>query len=261
MNDQLYEINVKRFLQTTEYQLKKLTDIVIRLKEFQEYEDWKNVKQAQLNGSQIIKRIKSDIKEIEKIRHQIVSQLESTSSNKIVAKIDEELKDITKRLQRAAEEIDSLSAPYHTISTSNPTEFIEANYAGPEMFAMKVHTNEYLSKDQELCNSYDQLQKDCEDLKYLMETFSNEIFKQKPTIDAIENNVVETKGHIDSGAANLTVALRYKAISGATSGALIGSLVAGPVGFIAGAKIGAVFGLGGSFFGYILGKLFSKPVL
>ena len=38
---------------------------------FQEYEDWKNVKKAHQNASQIIKRIKSDIKEIKKIRNQI----------------------------------------------------------------------------------------------------------------------------------------------------------------------------------------------
>jgi hypothetical protein len=39
--------------------------------QFQSYEDWKNVKHAQQNASQIIKRIKSDIKEIVKIRTQI----------------------------------------------------------------------------------------------------------------------------------------------------------------------------------------------
>jgi hypothetical protein len=67
------------------------------------------------------------------------------------------------------------------------------------MYEMQIQKNENLAKDQELCNSYDQLQKvsffliirhkiyilnrqihiqkkDCEDLKYLMETFSNEIF-------------------------------------------------------------------------------------
>jgi hypothetical protein len=38
---------------------------------FQTYEDWQNVKAAHLNASQIIKRIKSDIKEIEKIRNQV----------------------------------------------------------------------------------------------------------------------------------------------------------------------------------------------
>jgi ribosomal protein L17 len=74
IDDQIYEINVRRFIQSTEYQMKKLRDCTDRLNEFQRYEDWKNVRQAQLNASQIIKRIKSDIKEIEKIRNQVGKQ-------------------------------------------------------------------------------------------------------------------------------------------------------------------------------------------
>ena len=33
MDDQLYEINVKRFIQSTEYQLKKLNECITRLNE------------------------------------------------------------------------------------------------------------------------------------------------------------------------------------------------------------------------------------
>lgn len=33
MDDQLYEINVKRFIQSTEYQLKKLNECISRLNE------------------------------------------------------------------------------------------------------------------------------------------------------------------------------------------------------------------------------------
>lgn len=33
MNDQIYEINIKRFIQSTEFQLNKLKDCISRLKE------------------------------------------------------------------------------------------------------------------------------------------------------------------------------------------------------------------------------------
>jgi hypothetical protein len=69
LDDQKYEINTKRFIQSTEYQMIKLTDCIAKIKEYQQLQDLSNVKLAQLNASQIIKRIKNDIKEIEKIRN------------------------------------------------------------------------------------------------------------------------------------------------------------------------------------------------
>ena len=54
--------------------------------------------------------------------------------------------------------------------------FLETNYAGPGLFDYHLQKNEYLAEDKDLCKAYDQLQKDCEDLKHLMEVFSNEIY-------------------------------------------------------------------------------------
>ena len=48
------------------------------------------------------------------------------------------------------------------------------------------------------------------------------------------------------------MALKYKGIVGtAASGALIGTIVGGPVGFFAGAKIGALVGIGSGAIGYL----------
>ncbi len=53
-------------------------------------------------------------------------------------------------------------------------------------------------------------------------------------------------------------ALKYKAFGTAASGALIGTVVGGPVGFFAGAKIGAVVGIGSGAIGYLAAKYFKK---
>ncbi|CAF0973397.1 unnamed protein product [Brachionus calyciflorus] len=259
MDEQLYEINIKRFIQTTEYQLNKLKDCINRLREFQSYEDWKNVKQAHLNASQIIKRIKADMKEIEKIRDQIVAQLNNKSSSQIVNKIDEQLKEIARKLHTETMEIESLAAPYHQFELKYQDYFLETGFPAPEMLQYKVEKNEFISQDKELCNSYEQLIRDCEDLKYLMERFSDELYRQKPTIDSIEKNLSTTQELVEEGQNNLRLAVSYKAFTTATGGAFIGTLLGGPVGFIAGAKLGAIAGLSGGVFGYIVSKYMNKP--
>lgn len=48
-----------------------------------------------------------------------VSKLENKSSNPIVNKIDGQLKEITRKLKRETDEIESLSAPYHKFELKN----------------------------------------------------------------------------------------------------------------------------------------------
>ena len=79
------------------------------------------MKHAHINASQIIHKIKADVKEIEKIREEVVSQLEDKSSNMVVNKIDEQLKDVTRRLRRETCQIESLSAPYISFVPKDPT--------------------------------------------------------------------------------------------------------------------------------------------
>lgn len=93
-----------------------------------------------------------------------------------------------------------------------------------------------------------------------MQTFSQEVLSQKPTIDSIEKNISMTNDHVESGALSLRQALNYKAMNTAVGGALIGTCIGGPVGFLAGAKLGAVCGLGSGLIGYYFTKRLGKPV-
>jgi hypothetical protein len=58
----------------------------------------------------------------------------------------------------------------------NQNYILEAGIGGPELYSYEIQTNEFIAQDKSLCSAYDQLQEDCEDLKRIMEIFSNEIF-------------------------------------------------------------------------------------
>jgi syntaxin 17 len=91
-----------------------------------------------------------------------------------------------------------------------------------------------------------------------MHTFSNEIFAQKPTIDTIEKNVNEAQVNVEAGALSLRQALSYKILHTSAGGAFIGTCIGGPLGFMAGAKIGALCGVGSGIIGYFVAKKIQK---
>jgi hypothetical protein len=170
MDEKIYEINIKRFIQSTEYQLKKLSECIVKIHEFQSYEDWRNVKQAQQNASQIIRRIRSDIKQIRQIRAQVIAQLSDKSSSLIVNQIDDKLKEISKRVEIQAKEVDSIHAPYYSYEIKNQDAMLQAGCVSSDPFLFQMKVNQTLAKEKDLCEAYQQLQKDCEDLQVKLET-------------------------------------------------------------------------------------------
>ena len=68
----------------------------------------------------------------------------------------------------------------------------------------------------------------------------------------------DTQNNLDSGSSFLGDSVKYKALGTAASGALIGTVVGGPVGFFAGAKLGAIVGIGSGAIGYLAARYFKK---
>lgn len=261
MDEKIYEINIKRFIQSTEYQLKKLAECCAKIHEFQTYQDWRNVKQAQQNASQIIKRIRSDIKQILQIRSQIVAHLvanHNKPTSLIVTQIDDQLRGISRRVESQAKEIDNIHAPYYSYELKNHDAMLQAGCVAPDPFMFQMKMNETLAKEKDLCEAYQQLQKDCEDLQVIMQHFSEEIFAQKSSVDSIERNVTEAHSNVEAGAVSLKQALNFKILHTAAGGAFVGTCLGGPVGLMAGAKIGALFGLGSGCMAYFVAKRLGK---
>jgi syntaxin 17 len=63
---------------------------------------------------------------------------------------------------------------------------------------------------------------------------------------------------LETGSSYLGDSLKYKAFGTAASGALIGTVVGGPVGFLAGAKLGAIVGIGTGTIGYLAARYLRK---
>lgn len=73
--------------------------------------------------------------------------------------------------------------------------------------------------------------------------------EQKEKVDEIECNVEESSNNVKEGASFLTKAARYRATMYPIAGAVLGGCLGGPVGLIAGIKLGGLAALGCGFIG------------
>lgn len=69
------------------------------------------------------------------------------------------------------------------------------------------------------------------------------IQNQKEMVDNIEENIEETQINVDKGARYIQQASKYKVAAYPIAGAMIGTCIGGPIGLLAGIKIGGLAAL------------------
>jgi syntaxin 17 len=73
--------------------------------------------------------------------------------------------------------------------------------------------------------------------------------EQKEKVDEIEYNTEEAAENVKEGTSLLGRAAKYKAVAYPVAGAVLGGCLGGPVGLIAGMKVGGLAALGCGFIG------------
>ncbi|CAF1475319.1 unnamed protein product, partial [Didymodactylos carnosus] len=112
-------------------------------------------------------------------------------------------------------------------------------------------------EQQRLTESYDMLEQDLQTLKETFNEVALLVQKQKYSVDNTQNILNTATARIKSASSLLHKAVQNRYVTIA-SGACLGSLVGGPVGFMAGIKIGALAAMTGSALGALSVNLIRK---
>lgn len=219
------------------------------------HHDWEKARKEALNGQHVTSQLKSAIREVEEVGQHLSQQDEP-----------EFLKLIEPHIKRALDAIKSFNtASQVLISTqesSSHSNFDVDEENTPQLKQIALQYDEKLleeeieveSKKAQL-ETVENLQHDIEELHDLFNQFAQNVQAQAEPVNQIENNVEAALENVQEGERSLAKAARLKATLYPLTGALLGTCIGGPVGLLAGLKIGAVAALGGTVLGFTSGRV------
>ncbi|KAJ8962977.1 hypothetical protein NQ314_005694 [Rhamnusium bicolor] len=115
-----------------------------------------------------------------------------------------------------------------------------------------------LKQHQEQLNKVENINKDVGELHEIYKHLNEMVETQGQDVDNIEETVESTQNNVESGTRHIIKAHKLKAVAYPVTGAFLGGIIGGPIGLVAGIKIGGIAALGCAIAGYTGGKYFKK---
>lgn len=258
-------LSMKQPIKRLEIPISKFNDVAIphhldllrrhknNIKKFQAARDWDKVQREQINASRLVKQLEQLLHEMDTLRGQVehsdiekFDQLTIKSRNSTISAIREYLEiqfDPPKKIVKP------------TIEDEEELDPIDQRF-------LQLQDQDEDVKRQEAClHAWESLQNDLQQLHQLFIDFNKIIYEQKEHVDRVENSVEGAQLNVQEGNKSLEQASRYKVAAYPLAAAFIGSCLGGPVGLLAGIKLGGLTAIACGLLGYTGGTLVKNKQL
>ncbi|XP_070167723.1 syntaxin-17 [Polyergus mexicanus] len=221
------------------------------IKKYQNQHDWERIRKEHVNVSRIIKQLKELLYQMETLRAQVLDvdidkfdKLTTHARTSIMCAIQEYL-DM---------ELDVSELP--PTSSKNENQETESSFNDNDI-QLQIE-QEDLQHQQTCLHAWNCLQEEIQQLHELFAEFNEIVHHQKEMVDNMEENIEETQINVNEGTRYLQVASKYKVAAYPIAGAMIGTCIGGPIGLLAGMKIGGFAALSCGILGFTGGSLLKK---
>lgn len=252
--DKWIEGQVKKFCEcAVPHHVNLLREHKVNLHKYYKDGDWKNVHREQINASRVVKQLHCLIKEMECLRTQVVDS-DLPKLDKMLIGARESALVALREYVNTDLKIQSVVDPEHEKQDVLSTE-LEQKLLDVEV--LKVD----LDKNLMHASMMEKLQADVEDVHTLFQDCAKLVKQQGESVNSVEQNVETAAENVAEGEKHLLKAVRVKSGTYPIMGALIGSCVGGPVGFLAGLKLGGLAAIGCSLIGFTGGRILKEQEL
>ncbi|XP_033728255.1 syntaxin-17-like [Pecten maximus] len=267
---------IHKFLKVVEIDLDRLHKHRLNIEKYNRLEDWTNLDREQVNASRTVQQIMANVREMEKMRKQVkddeLEEFDGKTSNMrqtAIAAIMEFLdlgqeKVVHQNNEEETGFSDSgeaqflLSSPSSSAPVTPQREFHLVPQSLPPDFGKSQTQINSPPQDSAAQESWDNLHENLVDLNSMIHEFATAVQTQQEKLDDIQDNVETTQENVRQGTQHLGKASKLKSAALPIAGAVIGGVLAGPVGLVAGFKIGGMAGLAGGAIGFTGAKLIEK---
>ncbi|KAM3929813.1 syntaxin-17 [Leptodactylus fuscus] len=233
--------------------LERLKNHQINMEKYRRCKSWEQLHKEHINAGRTVQQLRANMKDMEslflKVRKEDIESLTKLLQpvkDTALASISYFLESNSKFEDLHEEEFSNVSKTAKDLSRESNSEIqIEAQFTEIQ--------------DPNALESWNTLEKDLLDLNEIINEFSHLVHTQQEKIDSIEDHVNTAAVNVEEGTKNLGKALKYKLTLLPAAGALIGGIVGGPIGLMAGLKMGGIAtAIGGGLLGFTGGKVLQR---
>jgi len=253
-------------LRRLEFAVRKFTDIAIPLhldllnkhrtniEKFQRLEQWGSVHKEQVNARRTVQQLKTDLVEMDMVERQVADQDLPT----FLKQVDPIRSQAIKALEDFLASQDFIRKPMESdtgvvgkeAAVPSEEDQVKSSWETSAQLEEQLPVPDTASLEAAE-KSKAQLRDDLLELNHMIHRFYNLVNEQQEPVDRIEDNLEFARENIHEGTIQLGRAAKLKAALIPLTGAVIGGCVAGPLGLMAGFKLGGLAAaIGGGLIGY-----------
>lgn len=248
------EIQINNFNVAIPHHVDLLQRHKANILKYQAQHDWVKLNKEQINVSRLVKQLKELLYQMETLRSQVLDC--------DIEQFDKRVSNARKSLMSAIEEYFELQLNLPSSKPESPkNENHEEEHPLNDSYVQLQEVQQELHDEQACLHTWNTLQEDINQFHELFVDINKMVDDQRVLVNKAENDIEETDVNVTEGEKMLARAARYKVATYPLAGIIIGTCLGGPVGLVAGLKIGGLAAISGGLLGFTGGTILKKKQL